>query len=212
MKKFIAIIFTLGFVISNAYAQQEKGVDKQNERIRDAGNSRAPATNGRKQDVGIGPGINFGRGKTPDVVQIPNPYRFTMRRDELVQNIEELMRERKLVLDAAASKASEGLLVSQPYTFIKGAVASQSELSQYAEVPEDSARAWTRGRYTISVEVMPVDALNTNVSVNAKVEGRTDGIAGGEWTTLRSTGAAEQEFLAALIERVTGQSPPGRVQ
>jgi hypothetical protein len=43
--------------------------------------------------------------------------------------------------------------------------------------------------------------------VNAKIEGRTDGPTGAEWITLDSTGIAEQEFLSALIENVTGSSP-----
>jgi hypothetical protein len=121
------------------------------------------------------------------------------------------MRDRKLILDTAASKPAEGVLVSQPYTFIKGAVVSQSELNRYADVPPyTESRGWTRGRYTIIVEVQPIDGTSTNVSVNAKIEGRTDGASGAEWTTLNSTGEAEQEFLSALIESVTGVTPPGR--
>jgi hypothetical protein len=60
------------------------------------------------------------------------------------------------------------------------------------------------------VEIQPVDGQSTNVSVSAKVEGRTDGASGAEWVTLRSLGTAEQEFLNALIEAVTGGPPPGR--
>ena len=95
-------------------------------------------------------------------------------------------------MDDAASKPSEGLIVSQPYTFIKGAVVTQSELNQYAQVENASARGWTRARYTIIVEIQPIDGMNSNVSVNAKIEGRTDGPTGAEWITLQSTGKAEQ--------------------
>src|SRR5439155_25314 len=52
----------------------------------------------------------------------------------------------------------------------------------------------------------------SNVSVNAKIEGRTDGPAGAEWITLQSTGNAEQEFLAALIENITGAAPTGAIK
>jgi hypothetical protein len=52
--------------------------------------------------------------------------------------------------------------------------------------------------------------MNTNVSVNVKLEGRTDGVSGAEWVTLRSNGTAEQEFLNALIESVTGAPATGR--
>jgi hypothetical protein len=32
------------------------------------------------------------------------------------------MRDRKLILDEASSKPDEGILITQPYTFIKGSV------------------------------------------------------------------------------------------
>jgi hypothetical protein len=62
------------------------------------------------------------------------------------------------------------------------------------------------------VEVQPIDGNSANVSVNAKVEGRTDGATGAEWITLRSSGVAEDEFLSALITGITGGPPPGRVE
>src|SRR5262249_49815323 len=136
--------------------------------------------------------------------------RLTARRDALLRAIGEVMRDRKLIVDDAASKPDLGIVVSQPYTFIKGAVVSQSELYHYANVENSSARAWTRGRYTVLVEIQPIDGVSSNVSVTAKIEGRTDGATGAEWLTLPSTGAAEQEFLGALIESVTGANPNDR--
>jgi hypothetical protein len=120
------------------------------------------------------------------------------------------MRDRKLILDETASKPADGIIVSQPYTFVKGAVVSQAELSNYAETPATDTRGWTRGRYTLTVEIQPIDGTSANVAVNAKVEGRTDGATGAEWVTLRSRGFAEEEFLSALITAITGTAPPGR--
>ena len=54
---------------------------------------------------------------------------------------------------------SDGIIVSQPFTFIKGAVVSQAELSRYADVPVSASRGWTRGRYTLTVEVQPIDGI-----------------------------------------------------
>ena len=205
--KVAAIIFALFGVllISPAVLAQEKGVDTQSQKVRDSGSSRNAGVNGGKTDVGTtNSGINFGKGKTPDAVVLPNPYRMTARRDELLKAITELMRDRKLIVDDAASRPSEGIIVSQPYTFIKGAVVAESELNRYAGVETSDTRGWTRGRYTISVEVQPIDGSSANVSVNAKIEGRTDGATGAEWITLPSNGTAEQEFLTALIEHMGG--------
>jgi hypothetical protein len=187
---------------------QGKGVDSQSQRITDNSSNRAPANNGAKQDVGTnGSGINFGGEKTPTRMALDNPYRLTARRDVIIKAIAELMRDRKLIIDDATSKPDEGMMVSQPYTFIKGAVVSQSELYRYARIESSQSRGWTRGRYTITVEVQPIDGTSANVSVNAKIEGRTDGATGAEWITLQSTGYAEQDFLAALIESITGSAP-----
>src|ERR1041385_1447346 len=118
-----------------AFAQAAKGVDKQNERVRDSGSERTPANNGNKTDVGTGRGIDFGSGRTPEVVPLPNPYRLSGRRDVIIHAVQELMRDRKLVVDESASKISEGIIVSQPFTFTKGAVNSAGDLSRYAGIP-----------------------------------------------------------------------------
>ena len=196
----------------SAAAAQEKGVDQQNDRIRDSSNNRQPAVNGGKVDTGVGRGMDFGKGRTQTPPPIPNPYRFQVPNDVLTKAAQELMRERKLILDDTVSKPDTGLLVSQPYTFTRGSVVTTSELNRLAEVPRTERESWTRGRYTIVVEIQPIDSANTNVSVNARIEGRSDTVTGAEWLSLRSNGTAEQEFLLALIEKVTGVAPPGREQ
>lgn len=192
-----------------AFAQAAKGVDKQNERVRDS-SSRTAASNGAKTDVGAGRGMDFGSGKTLEAPPLPNPFRLTGRRDVIITAVQDLMRDRKMVVDENASRLADGIIVSQPYTFTKGAVVAQADLSRYSEVPTSAARGWTRGRYTLTVEVQPIDGAAANVSVNAKIEGRSDGVTGAEWTTLRSIGLAEDQFLEALILAVTGAAPPGR--
>jgi hypothetical protein len=207
MKKLGAfVLLLLAFGVA---AAQEKGVDQGNERIRDTGNNRQPAVNGTKTDTGAGRGLDWGKGKTQTPPPIENPYRFKVANDVLTKAIQELMRDRKLVLDDASSKPESGLLISQPYTFTKGTVVTASELTRLALVPASDQRSWTRGRYTLIVEVQPIDSSNTNVSVNARVEGRSDNVLGAEWISLRSNGTAEQEFLIALIQKVTGAPPPG---
>src|SRR5678815_4495252 len=152
-----------------ALAQAAKGVDKQNERVRDSGSERTPANNGNKTDVGAGRGIDFGRGRTPETPPLPNPYRLSGRRDVIINAVQELMKDRKLVVDESASRLADGIIVSQPYTFTKGAVVAEADLSRYADVPTSNARGWTRGRYTLTVEVQPIDGTTANISVNATV-------------------------------------------
>src|SRR5947209_20363757 len=184
MKSIIALLLLIvAFGIAQA---QEKGVDQQNDRIRDGGNNRQPAVNGRKTDTGVGRGMDFGKGQTPMPPPVPNPYRFEVPNDVLTKAIEELMRERKLILDDAASHPETGLLVSQPYTFTKGSVVASSELNRLSEVPQENVRTWTRGRYTIIVEVKAIDSKSTNVAVNARIEERRDDVRVAQLISLRS--------------------------
>ena len=209
MKFPIALLVVI--LLSAPAFSQGKGGDKQSERVRDNG-IRSAGDNGTKTDVGTGRGMDFGRGRTPARPPLPNPYRMTARRDAILKAVAEVMRDRNLIVDEAASKPADGIIISQPYTFIKGAVVSQSELGRYADISNAIARGWTRGRYTITVEVQPIDGTSANVAVNAKIEGRTDGATGAEWMTLNTLGVAEDEFLAALIENLTGAPPPGRTE
>ena len=193
-------------------AAQEKGVDQQNDRIRDSSTNRQPAVNGGKVDTGVGRGMDFGKGKTQPPPPIPNPYRFQAPNDVLTKAAAELMRERKLIMDDTVSKPETGLLVSQPYTFTRGTFVTSSELFRFAEVPRTEQGNWTRGRYTLIIEIQPIDSAATNVSINARVEGRSDNVLGAEWLSLRSNGTAEKEFFVALITKLTGTPPPGHEQ
>ena len=207
MKTLLAIALLI--LACTVCAAQEKGVDQQNDRIRDSSNNRQPAVNGSKTDTGVGRGMDFGKGKTQPPPPIPNPYRFQAPNDVLTKAAQELMRERKLILDDTVSKPETGLLVSQPYTFTRGTMVTSSELFRFAEVPRTEQGNWTRGRYTLVVEIQPIDSTNSNVSVNARLEGRSDNVLGAEWLSLRSNGTAETEFLVALITKITGAPPTG---
>ena len=206
LKRAFAIYVVLIATAACAYSQG-KGADPQSVRIRDSGSESTPASNGTKQDTGAGRGINFGSGRTPDAIVAPNPYRFTARRDAIMQAVTDLVRDQGMILDDAASRPEEGIFITQPFTFTKGAVVSQAELNRYSNLPPSTGRGWTRGRYTLVIEVQAIDTVSANVAVTAKIEGRTDGATGGEWSTLQSTGIAEQEFLTKLVESITGAAP-----
>lgn len=206
-------LITLGLVLSCGWASQlyaqEKGVDTQSSGIRDAGSGRGAGNNGSKQDTGAGRGINFGKGRTPDAVVVPNPYRLTARRDTTLKAVQELLREKGIVIDADVSRLNEGMVITQPFVFAKGSSITRSELSQVTEIPTsfDSGRGWTRARHTLIIEIQPIDGIAVNLSINAKIEGRSDGPAGAEWITLRSTGQIEQEFISQIVASITGASP-----
>jgi hypothetical protein len=181
-------------------APAQKGVDTQTEKIKQEGNR----TTSRSTDVTRS--FDWGKGKTKVRDLLPNPYRLNSRRDVLVASVIDALKERKILMDEAASRPQDGIIITQPFVFAKGAVITPSELSRYAIV-DISDNAWTRGQFTLTIEVQSIDGIHSNVSVNAKVEGRSGNGLMSEWNTLQSSGIAEDEFLAKLVEIVTGNSP-----
>ncbi len=98
--------------------------------------------------------------RTPETPPLPNPYRLSGRRDVIITAVQDLMRDRKLVVDEIASRLSDGIIVSQPYTFTKGAVVAEADLGRYADVPASSATRMDAGRYTLTVEIQPIDGID----------------------------------------------------
>jgi hypothetical protein len=117
-----------------------------------------------------------------------------------------VLREKKIVIDEASSRLSDGVIVTQPYVVGKGPVIALAELKRYG-VLEFADNAWSRAQYALVIEVQSIDGVRNNVSVNAKVEGRSGNGLMTEWLTVQSSGLAEDEFLSKLVEMVTGISP-----
>ena len=198
MKRLFFIISAIAIFTSSMLAQ--KGVDQQTQKIREEGNK---ITGTQRSNNPPSQSFDWGGGKTKVRAQLANPYRMNSRRDVLVENVLEVLKEQKLLVNDAASRKNDGIIVTEPLVFAKGAVITRNELNRYAVLP-NSDTSWTRGRYTLTIEIQSIDGMQNNVSVTAKVEGRSENGLQSEWTTLSSTGAAEDEFLVKLVELVTG--------
>lgn len=202
MKK---ILFQISLILfCSALTFGQKGVDEQNKKIQENTNKTTQTTNTNSSSGGRT--INWGDGKTKVRDRLDNPYRMNSRRDVLIENVMSVLQERKIIVDESASRPKDGIIVTQPFVFAKGAVITRNELSRYSVLPS-SDTSWTRGRYTLTIEIQSIDGIQNNVAVTAKVEGRSENGLQSEWTTLQSSGAAEEEFLVKLVEMVTGISP-----
>ena len=198
MKKLFITIPAIAFFSFTVVAQ--KGIDPQTQKIREEG---VRTTGTQRSNEPPSRSFDFGKDKTKVRAQLANPYRMASRRDVLVENVLEVLKEHKLLVNEAASRKGDGIIVTEPLVFAKGAVISRNELNRYAVLP-NSDTSWTRGRYTLTIEIQSIDGIQNNVSVTAKVDGRSENGLQSEWTTLSSTGAAEDEFLVKLVELVTG--------
>ena len=201
MKKLLFSTFAIFIFTALIFGQ--KGVDDQNKKIQENTNKTTQTTGNNQTNNAGGRSINWGLGKTKVRDRLDNPYRMNARRDVLIENVMDVLQDRKIIVDDSASRPKDGVIITQPFVFAKGAVITKNELNRYAVLP-NSDSSWTRGRYTLTIEIQSIDGIQNNVSVTAKVEGRSENGLQSEWTTLRSSGTAEEEFLVKLVELVTG--------
>ena len=201
MKHVPSIIASLLFLAASIYAQ--KGIDTQTQKIKDDTGKTTSRSNDATRT------FDWGKGKTKVRDRLPNPYKLNSRRDVLVETIIEALKEERIIVDEAASRLKDGIIITQPYVFAKGPVTTQSELSRYGVI-QFADTAWSRAQYTLTIEVQSIDGVQNNVSVIAKVEGKSGNGLTSEWTTVQSSGVAEDEFLAKLVELVTGESLNGQ--
>jgi hypothetical protein len=178
----------------------QKGIDTQTQKIKEDANK----TTTRQSDASRS--FDWGKGKTHVRDRLTNPYPLASRRDVLVETIKNVIKDQKLLVDEASSRMADGMIITQPFIFAKGPVTAAGELNRYGEIAFED-RAWSRGRYTLTIEIQSVDGVRNNVMVNAKVEGRSGNGLTSEWVAVPSSGLAEDEFLAKLVEAVTGASP-----
>ncbi len=202
IRKILALVAS-GLIFTISCLAQGKGVDTQSTSIRDAGTG----SNGGKQDTGSGRGVNFGKGRAPAAAAIPNPFRLTARRETVLQALTDLLQAKGIVIDQDTSRLSEGVIRTQPFVFAKGSVITISELEHSVETSVTLGRSWTRARHTLLIETQPIDGTTLNLSVTAKIEARSDGPAGPQWITLRSSGELERKLIKEIVEAVTGTSP-----
>jgi len=198
MRKFPLSILVISLAAGAAFGQ--KGVDTQTQKIKEDGNK----VTSRPTDASRS--FDWGKGKTHVRDRLDNPYRLNSRRDVLLETIADVLREKRIIIDEAATRLKDGIIVTQPFVFAKGPVTTTSELGRYG-VLNYLDTAWSRAQYSLTIEVQSVDGIQNNVSVTAKVEGRAGNGLASEWRTVPSSGLAEDEFLAKLVEMVTGTSP-----
>jgi len=198
MKKLFYLVSTV--IILSTVTLAQKGIDTQTNKIKEEG-TKSTQQRGNEAD---GRSIDWGKDKTKVRERLANPYKMNSRRDVLIENVVGILKDNKLIVDESASRMKDGFIVSQPFIFAKGAIITRNELNRYA-ILQSSDQSWTRGRYTLTIEIQSIDGIQNNVSVTAKVEGRSGNGLVSEWTTLQSTGTAEDEFLVKLVELVTGK-------
>ena len=197
--RLILAAFVVCLSASLAFSQ-EKGVDSQTQTIK----KEAGPTN---RGDGFSRSIDWGGGKTKVRGRYSNPFRVPARRDILVKTVTSVLNDENFLIDETASRFEDGLVVTQAKQFARGPILTKNELNRYAIIPSTD-QVWTRGRYTLTIDIRSIDGMQNDVSVVALIEGRSENGIFSEWSTLDSSGAAEEEFLSKLVEFLGGDVNP----
>src|SRR5687767_15242887 len=112
-----------------SFAQAQKGIDTQTQKIKEDSNKTTTRQTGEAARS-----FDWGKGKTPVRERLPNPYKVSARRDVLVQTIINALKEKKMIVDEASSRLQDGVIITQPFTFARGSVVTQTEIHRYGVV------------------------------------------------------------------------------
>lgn len=144
----------------------------------------------------------IGFGGKEKVEWLANPYRFSAPLALVAQAIKQVIKDEKLVLDEEKSQSRNGLFVTKPHVFTRGMAFAKTDLLHVADLPAEETRSWISGRYSLEIQMSPVDARGTHVTVIALIEGQAQGMQSNHWFKSASKGVLENDFLLALRQYI----------
>src|SRR5688500_367973 len=103
----ILLSSTIACLLLSAGVVAQKGVDIQTKTIKDESNKVTSRPTDATRD------FSWGKGKTKVRDLLPNPYKLNSRRNVLMSTIIETLKEKRILVDEAASRIQEGVIVTQ---------------------------------------------------------------------------------------------------
>ena len=135
---------------------------------------------------------------------LPNPYTIAVPRDQVIKAAKEVFASCKIPVDEEASKPDDARIVTRYVVFTKG-VTARDDLEHLATLPASDVRYWIQGRYSLELNVLPLDAKRSQLQVIAHIQGRISGAMNDEkWVDSSSNGRLEDEVLRGLAGKILG--------
>jgi len=145
--------------------------------------------------------IQLARPKTEQ--PLDNPYTMGVSREQIMQTVQEVLKECKIEIRNEGSK-SNGRLLTAPIVFSRG-VTTRNNLEYLATMPSSEVRNWLQGRFYLELSALPLDQNRSQLFVAAHIEGRyADAMTGAVWIEGQSNGRLEDEVLRGLAGKILG--------
>lgn len=137
---------------------------------------------------------------------LPNPMIVPASRDEVRAIVRQMLETKGIPFDKDDCDAQTGecAILSKPLVFIKG-ITTKSQLEHYCEVPAADVRNWSKGRYTLRIQISPASPKTAQVGIYARFEGLVEDTIGSQWIPLSSKGELEDQLMRCLNQRIRGE-------
>ncbi len=146
--------------------------------------------------------LTFDRPKTEP--PLDNPYTIGVPREQILQSAREVLKTCAIQIDEAASKPSEGKIVTKHLVFTRG-VTTKNDLEHLATMPAGEVRNWQQGRFHLEITALPLDGKKSQLQVVARIQGKlADAMSGNQWIEGQSNGTLEDEVLRGLAGKILG--------
>ncbi len=145
--------------------------------------------------------INFGKPK--DTPPLDNPYTVNLSRDDIAKQIQEVLQTCNIEIDKEKTRIEKGRFVMMPFLFTRG-VNAKTDLQNVSNLPAADARSWLKGRYTLEINILPLDEKRSQLQVISYIQGQIADVAGTKWIDSPSNGTIEDDTIRGLAGRILG--------
>ena len=142
-------------------------------------------------------------GKPKEIPSLENPYTVNVPRDQIAKEIQEVLQTCNIEIDKEKTKVEKGRFVTMPWLFTRG-VNAKTDLQNVSNLPAADARNWLKGRYTLEINILPLDEKRSQLQVITYIQGQMADIAGIKWVDSPSNGSIEDETIRGLAGRILG--------
>ncbi|HEX4950204.1 MAG TPA: hypothetical protein VFZ34_26290 [Blastocatellia bacterium] len=145
--------------------------------------------------------INIGKPKEKPPLE--NPYTVNVPREQIAKEIQDILKTCNVEIDVDKTKVEKGRFVTKPWLFTRG-VNAKTDLEYVSNLPASDARNWLKGRYTLEINILPLDEKRSQLQVIAYIQGQIAEMVGTKWIDSPSNGRLEDDALRGMAGKILG--------
>lgn len=134
---------------------------------------------------------------------LDNPYTINMSREQIAKELQEVFQGCRIALDMDKTKVERGHFVTKSFVFTQG-LNVKTDLENVSRLPAGDARSWLKGRYSLEINILPLDDKRSQLQIIAYIQGQIADMAGTKWIDCPSNSKLEDETMRGLAGKIIG--------